>query len=242
MQVTGLNPATAPIKAILFDKDGTLLDYHRSWAPINERSAAHASQGDTALEARLLALGGLDIATGRYRSGSLLAAGNVAEIAAAWIAAGSPFEAATLTRELDGIFCAGVAAVVPVTDLAAYFRRLRARRLILGIASNASEAEIHSTLARFECSGLIDFVAGYDSGFGVKPEPGMLAAFAASISLAPVSIAMVGDNWHDLEMGRRGGAGLRVGVLTGTGSRADLTPHADVCLDSICELETALFD
>ena len=51
---------------------------------------------------------------------------------------------------------------------------------------------------------------------------------------------MVGDNLHDLEMGRRARAGLIVAVLSGTGAAEDLTPHADHVLDSIQDLEALL--
>ena len=44
-----------------------------------------------------------------------------------------------------------------------------------------------------------------------------------------------------MEMAVNGGAGLRIGVLTGTSSRADLQGACDLCLDSIRELEQALF-
>lgn len=32
------------VQGILFDKDGTLLDYHASWTPINQRVAMFAAQ------------------------------------------------------------------------------------------------------------------------------------------------------------------------------------------------------
>jgi phosphoglycolate phosphatase len=55
-----------------------------------------------------------------------------------------------------------------------------------------------------------------------------------------MDVAVVGDNLHDLDMGRRAGAGLVVGVLTGNSERADLTAHADHVLESIVELEGVL--
>ncbi len=51
---------------------------------------------------------------------------------------------------------------------------------------------------------------------------------------------MVGDNPHDLEMGRAAEAGLVVGVLTGTGRREDLVARADHVIESIVELEALL--
>ena len=53
---------------------------------------------------------------------------------------------------------------------------------------------------------------------------------------------VVGDTLHDLAMGRTAGVGLKVGVLTGTGTQASLAAHADMVLGSIAELEGAVFD
>lgn len=234
-----MNEARA-LRAILFDKDGTLLDYEKTWGAINRAAATLAGAGDDALAARLLELGGVDPVSGRTRADSLLAAGNTREIARAWADAGSPLDVESLTRQLDELFTQSAAHAVPVTDLAALFGRLTARGLVLGIASSDSEAAIRVTLRTFGLSAHVRTVIGYDSGFGSKPGPGMVLAFAASTGLSPAEIAVVGDNRHDLEMARAAGAGWKIGVLTGTGSRETLAPLADLCLSSISEMEDAL--
>jgi phosphoglycolate phosphatase len=43
------------MKAILFDKDGTLVDFDRTWADTNRKGALLAADGDAALADRLLA-------------------------------------------------------------------------------------------------------------------------------------------------------------------------------------------
>ena len=43
------------ITGILFDKDGTLFDYHASWMPANRRAALEVAGGDAALGDELLA-------------------------------------------------------------------------------------------------------------------------------------------------------------------------------------------
>jgi hypothetical protein len=53
--------------------------------------------------------------------------------------------------------------------------------------------------------------------------------------LAPNTVMVVGDNHCDLEMGRNAGAGYVVGVLSGSGTRADLEPFADVIIDGIAD-------
>ena len=235
-------PGQLPIRGIFFDKDGTLLDYAASWTPINRRAADCAASGDAELAARLLRLGGMDPGTGRIAPDGILATGSTEEIAAAFIEGGAPHALTELTRALDDLFRSAIDDVVPVTDLAALLDRLRARGLRIGIGSNDSEQAIRATAARFGFGHLIDFFAGYDSGFGAKPDPGMVLQFCRAVDLSPSQIAVVGDSASDLSMGRAAGAGFLVGVLTGTGTRATLEAHAQHCIDSIEALEELLFD
>ncbi|MEY3961435.1 MAG: hypothetical protein RIR14_2089, partial [Pseudomonadota bacterium] len=79
------------------------------------------------------------------------------------------------------------------------------------------------------------FVAGCDSGWGGKPAPGQLLAFAGRVGVDPVRSVMVGDSLHDLEAGRAAGM-RRVAVLTGIAEAAELAPHADVVLPDIGHL------
>jgi phosphoglycolate phosphatase len=229
------------ITAVLFDKDGTLLDYQRSWGPINRRAAMIAANGDEAFAARLMRHGGMDPESGITFADGLLAAATAREIATAWVAEGAPFSADTLTALLDEEFRNSVGNVVPVTDLSALFARLKARGLFLGIASSDGAAAIEKTVERFGLRPHVDFIAGYDSGHGVKPGGGMVTAFCAHTGVAPAAVAVVGDNGHDMEMAHAGGAGLRIGVLTGTGTRESLAPLSHMVLGSIDELEGVLF-
>jgi phosphoglycolate phosphatase len=238
---TAADHSRPAIRGLLFDKDGTLVDYAASWAPINRRAALIAAEGNPDLAGRLLILGGGDPATGLAAADTVLAAGTAVEIAATWAAGGSPLGAERLARDLDALFQSAATSMVPVTDVAALFRRLKARDLRLGIASSDSEAAIRTTAAHFGILDALDYVAGYDSGFGVKPGPGMVEGFCRATGLAAPAVAVIGDNSHDMAMGRAAGAGLTIGVLTGTGSAASLAPLCDLCLAGIADLEVALF-
>ncbi len=228
------------IAGILFDKDGTLLDYDESWLPVNRELASIAAQGDAALADRLLSACGMDPVTGHIVPDSLLAAGNTRQISEGLVAAGSRMDVAELTEKLDALFSHAADFSAPVTDLAAFFRRLHERGYKLGIASSDNERSIRQTARRFGFLDYVDYIAGYDSGFGTKPEPGMVLGFTRATGLSPSQIAVVGDNNHDLHMGHNAGAGLKVGVLTGTGSRESLAAASDYCLNDITELESLL--
>jgi phosphoglycolate phosphatase len=228
------------IAGILFDKDGTLLDYDASWLPVNRELASIAAQGDPALADRLLIACGMDPVTGHIVPDSLIAAGNTRQISEGLVAAGSKVELDALTVELDALFSRAADLSVPVTDLSGFFRRLHARGYKLGVASSDNERSIRHIAARFGFIDHIDYVAGYDSGFGTKPEPGMVLGFCQATGLRPEQVAVVGDNNHDLHMGHNAGVGLKVGVLTGTGSRDSLMAASDYCLNDITELEGLL--
>ena len=229
------------VRGILFDKDGTLVDYALTWQPINRRAGALAARGDPALYQTLMTKMGADPATGRASLHSWLAHGTTAQIARAFIHHGADFRLFDLTRELDALFLEGGTGATPVTDLAALFSSLAARGLALGIASSDNEVGCRGLAKAHAFEDHLCFVAGYDSGLRAKPAPDAALAFCEAAKLAPAEIAVVGDNLVDLDMGRAAGAGLLVAVLTGTGTHESLAAAADLVLDSVASLEAALW-
>ncbi len=229
---------TAAIAAILFDKDGTLLDYWQTWVPINREVALFAAGGDQQLAASLLRAGGHDPLTDHVAPGSVLASAGMAEIAACFAAVLGPRTPPRLEAEIDRIFRDGGARhSVLMPGAVATVRALKARGIRVGLASNDSIGGLKASLSRHPgVLELFEFTCGCDSGYGSKPEPGMGLAFAAHLGVPPAACAMVGDSTHDLEMAERAGFGLRIAVLGGTGTRANLAPHADVVLDGIADL------
>ncbi|MGH6948367.1 MAG: HAD family hydrolase [Kiloniellales bacterium] len=228
------------IRGILFDKDGTLLDFHATWGPINRIVALTLARGDERLAERLLQAGGVDPASERTRAGSALAQGNTIEIASLWAPALPERALGELVEEIDRLYVEGAAGAVALGELRPLLERLSARGMKLGLATSDSARGAAASLKALGVLDLFDFVAGYDSGHGVKPSPGMALAFCAATGLQPKEIAVVGDSRHDLEMGRAAGAGLVLGVLSGTGTADDLGARADRLLADIGELEALL--
>lgn len=229
-------------RGIVFDKDGTLLDFNKTWLPIYRYAAQEFADGDAQLATLLLENHGFDAAQDRFIGGSLLAAGNNHQIANAWaIQIDQPDQVDQLSMRLHEIFRdQGAKQATPVDQLAPTLKSLKQAGLKLGVATADSYEGIINTLQSFEVLEEFDFLAGYDSGHGVKPGGGMVLAFCDQLALAAESVVVVGDNRHDIEMGRNASAGLCVGVLTGTSTRADLETIADIVLDDIGALPDLL--
>ncbi len=221
------------LQGLLFDKDGTLFDFQASWGQATAGLIADLAGGDRALAARLEAVLGFDGARRRFRRESLAIAGTSEEVRAA-LAPVLPWMAGSALEERLAAMAAGatMAEAVPLRPL---ISRLGAAGLRIGLATNDGEMSAREHLRRVGVIGGFDFIAGFDSGFGAKPAPGMVLAFLRAMGLAPEAVAMVGDSTHDLLAGRA--AGMRtVAVLTGVAEAEDLAPLADVVVPDIGHL------
>lgn len=230
------------IKGVLFDKDGTLIDFHDTWMPAYRQAVAMVARaaGRPGIEARLLEVGGYDAETDRCSPSSPLAAGTTPQIAALW-ARETGMDPSWLKHELEKSFNADAPALAkPVKDLHAVLERLEARGLTLGVATMDSRVSADATLSRLGIDRHFRFICGYDSGHGHKPERGMVDAFCAQFEFKPVEIVLVGDTPHDLHMGRAAAVGRVVGVLTGSSTKAQLEPLCDAVIPGIAQLEALL--
>lgn len=220
------------IRGVIFDKDGTLFDFRRSWSGWALR-VLEALSDDPACRADLAAAIGFLPETLDFHPDSPVIAGTAPEVAEAMLPHLPGNDVSTVIARINQ--AAAGAEMQEAVPLRALLEDLRARGLRIGLATNDTEAPAEAHLAAHGVRDLFDFVAGYDSGHGFKPGPGQLLAFLAATGLRPAEVAMVGDSLHDLEAGRAAGM-ARVAVLTGIAMAADLEHHADVVLPDIGHL------
>jgi phosphoglycolate phosphatase len=221
------------IAGLLFDKDGTLFDFRATWSDWAATLMMELAGGDAARAEVLGRAVGYDIANRAFLPDSVAIAGTPEDIGAALLALLPGAAPAGLLARMNAL--AATATMAPAAPLAPLLAQLRGRGLRLGVASNDSEAAVRAHLAGAGIVEAFDFIAGYDSGYGEKPGPGMALAYAAESALPPGRIVMVGDSLHDMLAGRA--AGMRtVAVLTGLAVRADLAPLAEAVLPDIGHL------
>lgn len=223
------------IRAILFDKDGTLFDFQATWSAWADALLSDLAGGDGAVKGRMAEVIHFDLNAAKFQPGSPVIAGTGREVAELL----APFVNGQDVAALEQVIsrAAAVAPLVPAVALRPLLEGLRRAGYKLGVATNDFDAVAREHLA--EIIELFDFIAGFDSGFGGKPDPGMLLAFARHCGLPPRAVLMVGDSRHDLVAGRAAGMPT-LAVLTGVASEADLAPFADVVRPDIGHLPELL--
>ncbi|WP_081532330.1 HAD family hydrolase [Rhodovulum sp. P5] len=225
------------ITAILFDKDGTLFDFHRSWgswaAGILDDLEARQAADKAALATAL----GFDVESGCFLPSSPAIAGTPGDVVRVMM----PHLPQMRPNELANwlIDAAEHAPMVPAVPLDPLMERLAARGLTLGVVTNDAEGPARAHLDGAGILARFDFVAGCDSGHGAKPDPGPLLAFARETGRGAGEVMMVGDSRHDLNAGRAAGM-MTVGVLTGLARAEGLADLADAVLPDIGHLPALL--
>jgi phosphoglycolate phosphatase len=227
---------------VVFDKDGTLIDFDLMWGGWAEDLAdrLEASLGQ-AIRVDLHRQIGYDTKTRRTRPGSPLAATPMAELRLMTTdlvihsTGRSPAAAAAAVEDAwlppDPILLA-----TPLTDLVGLLELLRSAGRRVAVVTSDDRGPTKATLAGLRIAHLVDALVCADDGFPSKPRPDALLEACRLVGVEPARTAMVGDSIADMAMATTAGIGRRVAVLSGIGRRAELEPISDIVIGSIAEL------
>ena len=220
-------------KGILFDKDGTLFDFQKTWNSWSAEMIEHFSAGDPGQRRAIAETVGYDLVRQEFYPDSIVIAGTNRQVAECVTKVVPRYSVEEVEEFLmQSSLTAQVSEAAPLIP---FFQRLKQNGLKLGVMTNDTEAGARSHLASVGALELLDFVAGFDSGFGAKPAPGPLLAFVKAMGLSQDQAVMVGDSTHDLIAGRAAGMHT-IGVLTGLAQGSELAPYADSILPDISHI------
>ena len=241
MTASRLSPILDEIDLVVFDKDGTLLDFHAmwgGWAIELGRRLDGATRRPVAGD--VFSTIGFDPTTGRVQPGAPLAVDTMAEIReviAAVIRRWCPSTAAARSAVETAWFVPDpVATAVPLGDLDLLLGHIRTSGRTIALATTDDRGPTSATLEALGIRDRFAALACGDDGVGVKPDPRMLLAICEVTRIAPERTGIIGDTPADLEMGRAAGVGLVIAVLSGVGEAEQLEPLADAVLPSVASL------
>jgi phosphoglycolate phosphatase len=232
------------IELLIFDKDGTLIEFHLMWGAwveaLAERLEAAAGRP---LRGGLYPLLGVDRASGLVQAHGLLAAtpmARIREVVEAYVVeSGVPPEPAAAAVAAAWHAPDPVALAQPVTDLLGLFTRLRPRVPTFAVATSDDRDPTERTLEALGIAREMALLVCADDGIPNKPAPDPVLHLCRALGIPPARTAVVGDSPADLRMARAAGVARTIGVLTGVAERHELEPLADVVLRSIADLAPA---
>lgn len=197
------------IRGLIFDKDGTLFDFRRSWGVWSARLLARLTE-DAALQARLAEAIGYYPDRQDFHPESPVIAGTAPEIAEALLPhlPGTNLEA--LVAQMNAL--SAEAEMVQAVPLRPLFQSFRDRGLVIGLATNDTELPARRHLEAHDLLDLFDFVAGYDFRLWRQARAGAALGLCAADRAGPLR------NRHGRRQPARHGCGERCGHGAGRGA------------------------
>ncbi len=242
-----VNHKVYDIDLIIFDKDGTLIDFHHLWgekAILWVEWLVQQVGGDDALQAALYHTIGYNPITRRTINDSPLAVTPMPKLYT--IAAAVLYQHGVGWHEAEDLVQASLAHTIealPTADLikqkgdvAGVCRRLQAAGVKLAIATSDSRAPTEATLPLLDIEEQISLIVCGDDKLPGKPAPDGLWHIGQQLGVNPSKIMFVGDTGSDMLTGINAGVACRVGILGGVGDHEVLDAHAHVVLESIEEI------
>ena len=229
-------------QAIIFDKDGTLIDFDAMWgnwtlqladrlqATVKPdiRQALCESYGYDIARRKILPDGKLTC-TPMWRLRELLV--DVLE------SLGISTKEALRAVEKAWYVPDPVTLAKPFTDTHKLFTNIHKLGIKIAIATTDNRAPTEAMLEAFGVTNLVTTMVCADDNIKVKPAPDMVTTICARMNVDPGRVIVVGDTVADLQMARSAGAGYVIGVLSGVGLLANLTPLVDVLIDTVDTLQ-----
>ena len=220
-------------KAILFDKDGTLFDFNKTWGEWFYNILDDLSDKNSFLKKQISSSVKFDLTKKCFLKESSFIAGSTNETVDLIIKHLPTWNKDELKLWFDQKLKMPIG--VPVDGMKNILNKIDQMGLKIGLSTNDSYASALFQLKQHNIHDYFIFISGYDSGFGSKPETGMQEEFSRVVNYKSDSIIMVGDSLADIYAGRNSGM-TTIGVLTGPATRNDLKNEADIVLNSIKEI------
>lgn len=216
------------IRAILFDKDGTLLQFTEGWVDSIVGFLENKILDDKKKRKLFKEIGIRE--DGGVEENSILSSETAMDLAIIF--------SKYLDEDLDEIYRGlddhllrylkeNNKFIRETCDLRKLFEALRDRKILIGIFTSDNYRQAKYSMDYLGLDSFIDFYAAADI-YKKKPNKESLEVFKKKYSLEDQEIIIVGDSRVDMVFGEDT---VKVGVLCGTGSREMLAKYTDNIVD-----------
>src|SRR5258706_16120059 len=225
-------------QAIIFDKDGTLIDFDAMWGGwvIYLAEQLHSISGLHVCESLCLAMG-YDDTNKKVLAHGKLAATPMSQLYRLTVEVMQSLGLTTGQAEcvVEQGWCIPdpVALAKQFTDTRALFQKLHRQNIQIGIATTDDRAPTQAMIEAFDIEEYLTTMVCADDGIPAKPAPDMVLTICERMKVNPSKVMVIGDTTADLKMARAAGAGLVVGVLSGVSASNDLIHYADVLISTV---------
>lgn len=129
-----------------------------------------------------------------------------------------------------------------IEDVQGFLKYLkRSHGILISVCTSDDRCSTNACLRNWQIEHIVDYSICGDEVTRAKPSPHPLLELCGRAGVLPEECLVVGDTSADMGMGVHGRAGLVVGVLTGSGTKAQLLDAgAHVVLPNIGHLEDLL--
>ncbi len=237
-----------PCRLIIFDKDGTLIDFKATWIPLIRKRVAFLLKTlgrDGELEAFLLKFWGIDSLSGRIDPrGPTPVSSRPEEIVIGTVALyqqGYPWDKSKewVTQAFDQADAASDRREMlrPIEGIQSVLSFLKARGFFLALATSDERKDTEAVLSALAMKRLFDSVVCAGEVFPPKPHPETIFTLCRRLSVPVHETICIGDTLADMMMGKKAGVALTIGIVEGgVTPKEDLEKVADLVIDSIRDL------
>ncbi|MCH3917015.1 MAG: HAD family hydrolase [Spirochaetia bacterium] len=225
---------THKIKAVIFDKDGTLYDYAEIWnsiftLSINEGLAFFGLTATDDIEKGLLSVLGID-STGKPLSKGIVFNHKKRNIffrslffcIKYRISINTYIKLAHYIYDRCDIHLEKRLQEIDFIQLRQLFSALKQQKYLLGMITQDKKASVDLFLRYMGIADKLDFISTRDDKLPEKPNPKAFHVFCKKFNLSNDEVALVGDSQSDMEFAENAKAGYKIGILWGAGDRKSL--------------------
>ncbi|KAJ0401100.1 hypothetical protein P43SY_005705 [Pythium insidiosum] len=231
---------------VVFDKDGTLIDFNLMWGGWVE-SQAWRVEMTTGLPVRekLFDAMGYDWIRRSVRSKGALCCTPMGELyklaVKMLISEGMSPEKAEDVITKCWSMPDPVLTSRPLGDIAGLFRTIKQMGMKIAVCTTDDRQATVDTLEHLQLMDMVDALSCGDDGIPAKPHAEQIWTLCQQLGVQPHNTIMVGDTHTDMALGRNAGCGLSIGVIGGASSLEDLALEADVLVPHVGKLPKILF-